>query len=50
MRAAGPPKQYLGVGSPLPILMEELKRHKSVRYVSIQRGRDSLVLQNPASA
>src|ERR1017187_1657878 len=26
MRAAGPPRQYLSVGSPLPILLEELKR------------------------
>jgi oxaloacetate decarboxylase alpha subunit len=48
MRAAGPPKQYLGARLPLLNLVEELNKHKSVRYVSLQRGRVSLLLQKRA--
>ncbi len=46
MRAAGPPRKYLGAGMPLLALIEELGRHKQVRYVQVQRGSDSLVIQN----
>jgi oxaloacetate decarboxylase alpha subunit len=46
MRAAGPPKQYLGAGLPLGHLLEELSKHKSIRYVQIQRGSDEVTLAN----
>jgi oxaloacetate decarboxylase alpha subunit len=50
MRAAGPPKQYLGARLPLLTLIEELNKHKGVRFVSLQRGRDSLMLHNRSSS
>jgi len=46
MRAAGPPKQYYGASQPLHTLIQELAKHKRVRHVHIQRGGDSLVIQN----
>ena len=50
MRAAGRPRQYLTADMPMLSLMEELKKHKTVRYVSFQRGSESLVLQNRSPA
>lgn len=50
MRAAGRPRQYLTADRPMLNLMEELKKHKTVRYVSLQRGSESLVLQNRSPA
>jgi len=49
MRAAGRPRQYLNSAPPLTTLIEELGKHKSVRYVHVQRGGDSLVIRNRAS-
>ncbi len=49
MRAAGRPRRYLHSALPLATLIEELGKHKSVRYVHVQRGSDSLVIQNRAS-
>lgn len=49
MRAAGRPKQYLGSTLPIVRLLEELKKHRDVRYVSLQKRNDSLVLQNRAA-
>lgn len=46
MRAAGRPKQYLSSALPLVRLLEELKKHRGVRYVSLQRRGNSLVLEN----
>jgi len=46
MRAAGPPRKYLGAGMPLLELIEELGKHKQVRYVQVRRGSDSLLVQN----
>jgi len=46
MRAAGPPRKYLGAGMPLLALIEELGKHKRVRYVQVQRGSDSLLVQS----
>ena len=48
MRAAGPPKQYYNASMPLLTLLQELKKHKQVRYVHVQRGSDSLTVQNRA--
>jgi hypothetical protein len=45
MRVAGPPKQYFSTELPLLTLVNELKKHKRVRFLSMQRGNDSLVLQ-----
>jgi len=50
MRAAGPPKQYFNVATPLLTLIQELGKHKQVRYVQVQRGSDSLVIQNRSPA
>ncbi len=50
MRAAGSPKRYLDSAQPLVRLVEELQKHCGVRYVSVQRGGDSLVLQNRSVA
>ena len=48
MRAAGPPRQYFNTSMPLLTLIQELGKHRQVRYVRVQRGGDSLVLQNPS--
>ena len=50
MHAAGPPRQYLNATAPLLTLVQELGKHERVRFVQVQRGRDSLVLQNRSSA
>jgi oxaloacetate decarboxylase alpha subunit len=46
MRAAGPPKQYFNTSMPVLTLIQELGKHRHVRYVQVQRGSDSLVIQN----
>ena len=46
MRAAGPPKQYFSAYQPLLTLIQELKKHAGVHYVHVQRGGDSMVIQN----
>ena len=48
MRAAGPPRQYHSASLPLLKLLQELAKHKSVRYVQVRRGSDSLSVQNRA--
>ena len=50
MRAAGPPRQYYNSSSPLTTLLQELVKHKGVRYIHLQQGGDSLILQGRASA
>jgi oxaloacetate decarboxylase (Na+ extruding) subunit alpha len=50
MRAAGSPKQYFDTAPPLLSLMEELKKHRRVRYLSLRRGDDALFLQNQSAA
>ena len=50
MRAAGRPKQYINSTLPLARLLEELQKHQGVRYVSLQRGGDKLVLKNQSAA
>jgi oxaloacetate decarboxylase alpha subunit len=46
MRAAGRPKQYFTGEQPLLKLLDQLKKCRQVRFVSLQRGPDSLVLQS----
>ena len=46
MRAAGRPRQYRGAAMPLLNLLDELGKHRKVRYVQVQRGGDSLLVQN----
>jgi len=46
MRAAGPPKQYRNTAPPLLALLQELKNHRGVGYIQMQRGNESLVIQN----
>ncbi|MDH4189250.1 MAG: hypothetical protein OEW21_03455 [Betaproteobacteria bacterium] len=50
MRAAGPPRPYLDASQPLPALLRELSKHRSVRYIHLRRGGDSLLIQNRVSA
>jgi oxaloacetate decarboxylase alpha subunit len=49
MVAAGPPRRYLTSDMPLVRLLNEVKRHKSVRYIHIQSGADSISLGGVAS-
>jgi oxaloacetate decarboxylase alpha subunit len=49
MRAAVP-KQYFFSDAPLVTLLRELRNHRQVRYIQVQRGNESLVLQNRSSA
>jgi oxaloacetate decarboxylase alpha subunit len=52
MRRAGPPRRYLTADSPLLTLLTEAAKHRSIRYVSVQRGNDVVRVENrsPASA
>ena len=50
MRAAGAPKQYFLSDTPLVTLLRELRNHRQVRYIQVQRGNESLVLQNRSVA
>jgi oxaloacetate decarboxylase alpha subunit len=50
MRAAGPARQYYTAAMPLLTLLQELGKHKAVRYVHVHRGGDSLVMQNRSAA
>ena len=50
MRAAGRPRQYSSTSLPLVNLLQELKKHREVRYVHVQRADSSLVIENRSSA
>jgi oxaloacetate decarboxylase alpha subunit len=50
MVAAGPPRPYLTSDMPLVMLINELKKHKSVRYIQVQCGANSITLQNRGGA
>jgi oxaloacetate decarboxylase alpha subunit len=50
MRAAGPPRRYGSATSPLLKLIDELGKHKNVRYVHVRRGDHSLIVRNRLSA
>ena len=50
MRAAGRPRQYGSTSLPLVTLLQELKKHREVRYVHVQRADSSLVIENRSSA
>lgn len=50
MRAAGPARQYLGSDQPLKTLMAELEKHKSVRFIQVNRGSDALTLRSASQA
>jgi oxaloacetate decarboxylase alpha subunit len=49
MRAAGPPKQYSSATTPLLTLLKELSKNERPRYIHIQKGGESLVLQRRSS-
>jgi oxaloacetate decarboxylase alpha subunit len=46
MRRAGPPRRYYTSDTPLLTLLTELDKHRPIRYVSVQRGDDSLHVEN----
>jgi oxaloacetate decarboxylase (Na+ extruding) subunit alpha len=48
--AAGPPRRYLTSDMPLVMLLNELQKHKNIRYIQIQRGNDSISLHNRGGA
>ena len=48
MHAAGPPKQYFNTTMPLLTLIQELDKHRKVRYVQVRRGSDSVLIRNRA--
>ncbi len=50
MRAAGRPRQYYNTTLPLVTLLQELNKHREVRYVRVQRADSSLVIENRSSA
>jgi len=50
MRAAGPPRQYHSAAMPLLTLLDELGKHRTVRYIHVRRGADSLLVQNRSAA
>lgn len=50
MRAAGLPKRYFNASLPLLTLIQKLKKHNRVHYVHVQRGGESMVIQNRCSA
>ena len=47
---AGPPRRYMTSDMPLLSLLNELKKHSSVRYIQVERGADSIVIQNRGGA
>jgi len=49
MRTAGPSRQDHHGAAPLVTLLEELGKHRQVRYVRVERGSDSLVIRNRAA-
>jgi len=46
MRAMGPPRQYFHASLPLATLIQELNKHARVRYIHIEQGANSLVIQH----
>jgi len=50
MRAAGPPRQYRNTAPPLLDLLQQLGNNTGVRYIQVQRGTNSLVIQNRSTA
>jgi oxaloacetate decarboxylase alpha subunit len=44
--AAGPPRRYLTSDMPLVTLLDEVKKHRRIRYIQVQCGADSITLQN----
>ncbi len=50
MRAAGAPKRYFTSDMPVVALLEQLNKQSKVRYVSIQRGSETVVLQRRSIA
>lgn len=40
MRRAGPPRRYHAAGAPLSTLLDEVGKHRSIRYFSLRRGGD----------
>jgi oxaloacetate decarboxylase alpha subunit len=50
MHAAGTPRSCISGSRPLQALLRELGKHRSVRYIQVQRGADKLVLRNAGAA
>jgi oxaloacetate decarboxylase alpha subunit len=50
MHAAGPPRQYFNASMPLLTLIQELEKHRSVRYVQVQRGGDSVLIRSTGAS
>lgn len=50
MRAAGAPKQYYTSAMPVVSLLKELGKHKSLGYIQVQRGANTLRIENRSAA
>ncbi len=50
MQAAGRPRQYFNTTMPLLTLIQELSKHKRVRFIQVQRDSDSLLIQNQSGS
>ncbi|MDP6174241.1 MAG: hypothetical protein QGF09_08760, partial [Rhodospirillales bacterium] len=46
MRAAGPPRQYYSAAMPMVSLLNEMSKHSGLGYIQVQRGTDSVVIEN----
>jgi oxaloacetate decarboxylase alpha subunit len=46
MRRAGPPRRYYSDDTPLLTLLSELDKHRTIRYMSMQRGEDVVRVEN----
>jgi oxaloacetate decarboxylase (Na+ extruding) subunit alpha len=50
MRSAGPPRRYYTDDTPLLTLLNELDKHRSIRYISVERGGDVVRAANRNTA
>jgi len=50
MPAAGAPKQYFPSETPSVTSLRELRNHRRVRHIQVQRGNESLAIQNRSLA
>jgi oxaloacetate decarboxylase alpha subunit len=46
MRKAGPPRRYHTGDTPLLALLNELDKHRTIRYMNVQRGGDVIRVEN----
>jgi oxaloacetate decarboxylase alpha subunit len=50
MRAADPPREYCSGNAPLLDLLQKLSKNTGVRYIQVQRGANSLLIEKRSGA